>query len=113
MGRLPGTGHSGYHPPACTCVACVAKRTGYRSNRRVWRGRDITDDVPPAYGDAPASVSQFRRRRRLGVFAIAASLLAGAVVTVLLIYPLLPVSVQVWIVGVQGQIAALSDRLFG
>jgi hypothetical protein len=49
----------------------------------------------------------------LGVFAIAASLLAGAVVTVLLIYPLLPVSVQVWIVGVQGQIAALSDRLFG
>ena len=34
----------GEHPAACTCVACVAKRSGHRVGRQVWRGRDITPE---------------------------------------------------------------------
>ena len=37
----------GNHPPACTCVSCEARRTGHRSGRQVWRGRDITPGRPP------------------------------------------------------------------
>ena len=40
--------HYGNHPPACTCVSCVARRSGSRPGRRVWRGRDISPDPRPA-----------------------------------------------------------------
>ena len=41
----------GNHPPACTCVSCVARRRGPQQGRQVWRGRDITpagNNRPPA-----------------------------------------------------------------
>lgn len=41
----------GDHPPACTCVSCVARRRGPQQGRQVWRGRDITpagNNPPPA-----------------------------------------------------------------
>ena len=36
----------GNHPPACTCVSCVARRSGPREGRQVWRGRDVTPPTP-------------------------------------------------------------------
>lgn len=32
----------GVHPPYCTCVSCVARRTGPKPGRKVWRGKDVT-----------------------------------------------------------------------
>ena len=36
----------GNHPPACTCVSCVARRSGPREGRQVWQGRDVTPPTP-------------------------------------------------------------------
>ena len=36
----------GSHPPTCTCVSCVARRSGPREGRQVWRGRDVTPSTP-------------------------------------------------------------------
>ena len=46
--------HYGNHPPACTCVSCVARRHGPRTNQQVWRGRDITPGPAPAPAPARA-----------------------------------------------------------
>ena len=46
--------HYDDHPPACTCVSCVARRRGPRANRQVWRGRDITPGPAPASVPPPA-----------------------------------------------------------
>lgn len=49
----------GNHPPACTCVSCVARRRGHQQGRQVWRGRDITpagnNPPPPASRPAPSA----------------------------------------------------------
>ena len=55
--------HYGNHPPACTCASCVARRHGPRTNRQVWRGRDITPGSCPGTG-ARASLSSCKTRRQ-------------------------------------------------
>ena len=40
----------GNHPPACTCVSCVARRRGHQQGRQGSRGRDVTpagNNPPP------------------------------------------------------------------
>lgn len=36
----------GAHPPACTCVSCESRRSGYRPGRKVWRGKDVGPAFP-------------------------------------------------------------------
>ncbi|MCZ6614391.1 MAG: hypothetical protein O6920_01225, partial [Chloroflexi bacterium] len=37
---------------ACTCVACEARRSGFKKGREVWRERDVTGDKEPRSGVA-------------------------------------------------------------
>ena len=38
------TYRGGVHPPYCTCVSCVARRSGPKPGRKVWRGKDVTSE---------------------------------------------------------------------
>ena len=49
--------HYGDHPPACTCVSCVARRRGPRPGRQVWRGRDISPGAGPSHSPSHASAT--------------------------------------------------------
>ena len=54
----------GNHPPACTCVSCVARRGGYQPGRQVWRGRDITSRSAGRTQPEPANTVRRRGRAR-------------------------------------------------
>lgn len=131
MSRPAGTGHSGYHPPACTCISCVARRSGYKPGRRVWRGRDVTPERsgaerPPCgpresrswfgneYYDEKAR--RWRRpgkplKRGSGFLSGLITLLIGAVLAVLIVYPLLPEDAQAEVLQVQQKVAELAPWL--
>ena len=109
MGRPFGTGHSGYHPPACTCVSCVARQSGYRQGRVVWRGRDVTPE--PAGRERPFGQDWGRgasARRFPGLLSILTTVLVGAALAVLVVYPLLPGSAQADVLRVQRGMAELA-----
>lgn len=75
----------GNHPPACTCVSCVARRRGHQQSRQVWRGRDITpaeNNPPPANRLAQSSgKSKSRKSGGLwgGILVLAALAILGYV----------------------------------
>ena len=71
--------HYGNHPPACTCVSCVARRSGPRTGRQVWRGRDITPSPAPApgRGSAPAPDPVKRSVKGAMAFLFLLGLIAG------------------------------------
>ena len=54
----------GSHPPACTCVSCVARRGGYQPGRQVWRGRDITSRPAGRTQPEPANTVRPQGRAR-------------------------------------------------
>ena len=54
----------GSHPPACTCVSCVARRGGYQPGRQVWRGRDITSRPSGRTRPEPANTVRPQGRAR-------------------------------------------------
>ena len=76
----------GNHPPACTCVSCVARRRGHQQGRQVWRGRDITPagnaPPPPANRSSqPSGKSKSRKSGGLwgGILVLAALAILGYV----------------------------------
>lgn len=76
----------GNHPPACTCVSCVARRRGPQQGRQVWRGRDITpagNNPPPPANRMAQSAGKSKSRKSGGlwggILALAALAILGYV----------------------------------
>lgn len=131
MGRPAGSGRPGYHPPACTCVSCVARRSGHKEGRKVWRGRDVTPErsVTERPSDGPRKprawfgneyydekARKWRRpgqpgKRGTGFLSGLITLLIGAALAVLVVYPLLPEDTQAKILQVQQEISELAPWL--
>ena len=119
MGRPAGTGHSDYHPSACTCVSCVARRSGHKPGRKVWRGRDVTPEKPRDVYERGRPLHDVRgwnrlsplRRHLLSTLSFLVTLSVGAVLAVLIVHPLLPDNAQAKIMQVQQKVAELAPWL--
>ena len=113
------------HPAYCTCVSCVAQRSGHKPRRKVWRGRDVAPEGDSYWGVVNrqarqvARGTQERERDRVrvpriprrSILAVLLTLAIGAALAVLVIYPLLPHDAQARVDQAQEKVAELAPWL--